>query len=318
MAGTDNTGGYGGINVPGMFNGGSVGGGPGVVGSGGLIPWRPASIRDPFQFSGKPMSPAEAQAAIANAVANPIAPVPWTKQGPRYRNGYHIEDVRIEDQQEQKPENPGRRYVTASTWGRTIPISMGRRRLEGNILQSSALVPKLEGTTEYEVVYEIPIYEDPLLPPEGAITVTYPGDDRPRPSPGSESGCSPNGPAPCDTRSSPTESAADGIVITVTFRDPSPTDAYTVDGTLAMDAGSGSIETADCPALVSCFGQVTLTGSGIWQIHYGITSSNPGPGTELEVDVSSNSGSGSSLSGLPNGHDGVITIGVDGGVIGMT
>lgn len=195
MPGTEFTGGNIIPNDKFNFGRGNVGGGT------GMIPWSPASIRDPFQFGTGPMTPAEAQAAIAQAVANPIAPVPFTLQGPRYRNGYHIEDVRIEDQQEQKPDNPGRRYVSASTWGRTIPISMGKRRLEGNILQSTALIPRLVGTTEYTVTYEIPVYEDPPLKPGGAVTVTYPGDDRPRPNPAiPQEGCDPGAASPCDTR----------------------------------------------------------------------------------------------------------------------
>lgn len=190
----------------------NFGGGFGVGGT-GRIPWNPGDIRDPFTFGNGPMTPAEAQAAIANAVANPITPVPWTRQGPRYRNGYHIEDVRIQDQQEQKPENPGRRYVSASTWGRTVPISMGRRRLEGNLLQSTPLDPVLEGTTEYSITYEIPIYEDPPLKPGGAVTITYPGDDRPRPT-GPQSGCEPRASSPCDTRTIPTGPESSGWTVT--------------------------------------------------------------------------------------------------------
>lgn len=308
MAGTEATGGYGSVNVPDFF-----GFGRGNVGGGtGMIPWQPASIRDPFSFDNRPMTPAQAQAAVANALANPIAPVPFTIQGPRYRNGYHIEDVRIEDQQEQKPENPGRRYVSASTWGRTIPISMGKRRLEGNLLQSSALVPKLEGTTEYYIDYKIPIYADPPEKPGGIITVTYPDSDRPRPSPGSEAGCSSK--SACDTRSSPdTPDTPSELSFLFTARDPNPGGPYTVTCSGTFTSGTGIFPTENGSTEVQVV--VFLTGTGPWEIDYTITSTNsPPPTVELEASCSPDGGS---VSGVGNPHTGTISYDAGGNFVSM-
>lgn len=291
------------------FGRGNVGGGT------GRIRWNPGDIKDPFTFGKGAMSPAEAQAAIANALANPIAPVPFSIQGPRYRNGYHIGDVRIEDQQEQKPENPGRRYASASTWGRTIPVSMGKRRLEGNLLSSTPLVPKLEGTVEYEITYEIPIYEDPPLKPGGAITVTYPGDDRPRPSPGSESGC--GGGSPCDTRSSPDvpEDPTASYTLSVLIQDPNPGGPYLMNITIGSTTGTTGIVSGTCPADDECQMHIPLLGSGPWTVEVTCTSSNvPLPVVELTFEASTGFGSNVSESGVSDPYNRTLIIDSDGNV----
>jgi uncharacterized phage protein (TIGR02218 family) len=120
-------------------------------------------------------TPAEAQAMLARLVANPIPVTNATMTLDSYfsptmgyqrvnfvpgKPGYHVEDPRVEDQQA-KPEKPEVRFASASTYGRVIPISLGRRRLEGNLIQSSNLVPRLVGTTTMTIEYEVPIYEDP-------------------------------------------------------------------------------------------------------------------------------------------------------------
>lgn len=170
---------------------------------------------------GRAYTPEEARAAIAAMVANPV-PAQAAKYQYSYNMmgswridtipgvpGYHVEDVRIDDQKE-KPENPGRIGPgAANTWGRTIPLSIGKRRIVGNLLQSSALVPRLEGTREIVVEYEIPVYEDP---PPGLGSSDEPGQggfqvvdcagafcahDRPDPNNPPGNGCGTNG-SPCD------------------------------------------------------------------------------------------------------------------------
>lgn len=138
-------------------------------------------------------SPEEAQAAVAALVANPI---PATARQTRISGGAfnswdirfipgqagrHFEDVRIEDQ-EAEPTNPGIREVTASTYGQTIPVSLGRRRLPGNILQATQMIPRLVGGRDYEITYKVPMYADP--PDDKPLSVDInPEPDRPRPDP---------------------------------------------------------------------------------------------------------------------------------------
>lgn len=118
-------------------------------------------------------TPAEAQAAIARLVANPIPVTNASVKGATgFRNvvsgveripgkpGYHVEDPRVDDQSAE-PNSPGRREVTASTYGKVIPISFGIRRLEGNIIQASDLIPRLVGNQTKYIEYQIPMYEDP-------------------------------------------------------------------------------------------------------------------------------------------------------------
>lgn len=63
-------------------------------------------------------------------------------------------------EQKPPPKSPGAKHYTTGAFGRVIPISLGQRRLEGTVIQSSALVPRLVGNREYEVTYEIPAVED--------------------------------------------------------------------------------------------------------------------------------------------------------------
>lgn len=123
------------------------------------------------------MTPEEAEAAIAYAEANPIAPKPFMDgwQSPILNKpGFHIEGVRIEDQKE-KPEAPEVRIYATSAYNKVIPISLGQRRLVGNIIQCSAIIPRLVGTREYFIDYEVPIFEDPVEPPgTGAESIDTP------------------------------------------------------------------------------------------------------------------------------------------------
>lgn len=117
-------------------------------------------------------SPEQAQAMIANAIANPIPAYNGTVQlhigknpgGFGARPGYHIEDPQVADQG-QPPERPETRYFTNNSYGKVIPISMGRRRVTGTIIQCSDLKPSLVGNRTYSVYYPIPIYEDPPANP---------------------------------------------------------------------------------------------------------------------------------------------------------
>lgn len=138
-------------------------------------------------------SPEEAQAAVAALVANPIPATArqtrisggafnsWDIRFIAGQAGHHYEDVRIDDQ-EAEPSNPGIREVTASTYGQTIPVSLGRRRLPGNVLQSSQMIPRLVGGRDYEITYKIPKYADP--PDDEPLSVDInPEPDRERPDP---------------------------------------------------------------------------------------------------------------------------------------
>lgn len=123
---------------------------------------------DPFSFGGS-YTPEEAQAAITYAYENPVIAKITSANSDGFgglrigwQDGRSIGNVRIEDQTE-KPTNPGIRGEAVSTYGKIIPISMGKRRLAGNIIQSSDMVPKLIGTYEYDVEYQVPIYEDPFI-----------------------------------------------------------------------------------------------------------------------------------------------------------
>jgi len=130
----------------------------------------------PFPGLSGVMTPEEAEAAIALAEKNPIAPRPFMDgwQSPALNKpGFHIESVRIDDQKE-KPEAPEVRFFATSSYSKVITISLGRRRLAGNVIQCTAIVPRLVGTREYEIPYEIPVYEDPVEEDGGAETVGNP------------------------------------------------------------------------------------------------------------------------------------------------
>jgi len=83
-----------------------------------------------------------------------LSPVYQYLVSPEYRYG----SVDIAPQ-EQRPETPESRKVSVSTYGITIPLSMGARRINGNIIEATKIKPVLEGTYEYDVTYQIPIYE---------------------------------------------------------------------------------------------------------------------------------------------------------------
>lgn len=60
--------------------------------------------------------------------------------------------------EQQTPANPGIREVTVSTLGVTIPVSMGRRVVTGNIIDAEPIAPRLEGAYEYTITERIPNY----------------------------------------------------------------------------------------------------------------------------------------------------------------
>lgn len=81
---------------------------------------------------------------------------------------FNVDDPRISDRSA-APDNPGIRIATASTYGNTIPVSFGRRRLPGNIIQSSDLVPFLVGNGTQDTSYDKPTYEDPPAAGIGSV-----------------------------------------------------------------------------------------------------------------------------------------------------
>lgn len=142
-------------------------------------------VRNHFGLQGT-YSPEEAASALAIAQKNPIPGRPFEgtmSKGPWAglinvvydqipQAAVVMGDVDIPEQQN-RPENPGIRKATVSTYGAKIPISLGRRRLYGNIIESSALVPRLVGTRTYTVEVEVPYH---VVPPE-CVDETGPGGD---------------------------------------------------------------------------------------------------------------------------------------------
>jgi hypothetical protein len=72
--------------------------------------------------------------------------------------GYYLGDVEIAEQ-EQRPENPGPREFSASTWGQNIPVSIGNVRVATVVLEAAKIEPTIEGEYDYFVEYKVPIYE---------------------------------------------------------------------------------------------------------------------------------------------------------------
>lgn len=176
-------------------------------------------------------TPEQARAAIATAQANPILSK-LTVNNSGFGNqridlipGYHVGNVDIEDQAD-KPENPGRKKVTSSAYGMTIPLSNGRRKLPGVLIQSGDLVPLLIGGREYDITYKLPIYEDKTVIDGAHVTDDTDGTTRPRTG---GTAC-PEG-TPCDPKDAggggdePSDSPF--IVVTPIEAECSPTSAAT-------------------------------------------------------------------------------------------
>jgi hypothetical protein len=113
---------------------------------------------------GNGYTPAEARAALAlPAVAPVIIPPLVTNDG---FGGLHFEfghvitttigTVNIADQAA-APSKPADKVVSFSTYGVVIPISLGRRRMGGNVLESTNITSVMKGTYDYYVTYQIPI-----------------------------------------------------------------------------------------------------------------------------------------------------------------
>jgi|SRR5215217_634085 len=62
--------------------------------------------------------------------------------------------------EQQTPANPGIRLVSVSTYGITVPVSIGRRVVTGNIVDAEPITPRLEGAYEYEVAERVPVYDN--------------------------------------------------------------------------------------------------------------------------------------------------------------
>lgn len=127
----------------------------------------------------KAYSPEEAKAILARAIENPIEAyisVHFTSymQGLSFTShgNQRIEDPGVKDQTA-KPDNPGIREATASTYGKYIPVSVGQRRLPGNVIHSTNIEPRLIGNRTYEVTYKVPIFEDY----QAAMEIVWPEHD---------------------------------------------------------------------------------------------------------------------------------------------
>lgn len=58
----------------------------------------------------------------------------------------------------QVPENPGIRKEAYSTYGVSIPVSIGRRAVTGNVIDATDLVPVLVGGRTYVTETVVPKY----------------------------------------------------------------------------------------------------------------------------------------------------------------
>jgi hypothetical protein len=109
-------------------------------------------------------TPDEARAALSlPAVAPKIIPPLVTNDafgGLHFEFGHKITTeigtVNIADQAA-APTKPADKAVSFSTYGVVIPISIGRRRIGGNIVESSTIQTVMLGTYDYFVEYQIPI-----------------------------------------------------------------------------------------------------------------------------------------------------------------
>lgn len=62
-----------------------------------------------------------------------------------------------EAERAQSPENPGIRIEAFSTYGVAIPLSIGQRRISGNVIDATPLTPRLEGERYYTTKVRVPI-----------------------------------------------------------------------------------------------------------------------------------------------------------------
>lgn len=109
----------------------------------------------------------QAEALAARLAANPV-PTKYalSSYGPRLWkervtfHGYTADTSALDDlpAQQNKPTNPGVKNVTFSTYGTVVPISAGQRRLYGNVIDCTPLVPQLVGTRTKTIPVEIPFY----------------------------------------------------------------------------------------------------------------------------------------------------------------
>lgn len=67
-----------------------------------------------------------------------------------------IGTVDIADQ-DAAPTKPADKAVSFSTYGVVIPISLGKRRMSGNVIESTNIVSVMLGSYDYFVEYQIPI-----------------------------------------------------------------------------------------------------------------------------------------------------------------
>lgn len=110
-------------------------------------------------------TPEEAKAFLSLPAAAPlIIPQVWSRtpfNGYSYAFGHKITttigDVPDIAAQEAAPTKPADKAQSFSTYGVVIPISLGKRRMGGNVVQSTAITSVMIGTYDYEVTYQVPI-----------------------------------------------------------------------------------------------------------------------------------------------------------------
>lgn len=109
-------------------------------------------------------SPDAARAALTLPTVAPVIVNPLVSStefgGLNFRFGHKITTVvgtvpTIADL-EASPLKPPDKATSFSTYGVTIPISSGDRRMPGNVVSSSEIQSEMKGTYDYYVTYQVP------------------------------------------------------------------------------------------------------------------------------------------------------------------
>lgn len=116
---------------------------------------------------GGPISPDEARAKLAGPVAAPVTIWPKIVGDTGYNPHYGLQlghkftqtlgDMPTIADQQAEPTKPPDKALSFSTYGVVIPISLGVRRMGGNVVMSTDVTSIIEGTYYYETTYQIPI-----------------------------------------------------------------------------------------------------------------------------------------------------------------
>lgn len=137
--------------------------------------WSTQVFGAPHVISGEPrkaigggtFTPADAKARLALPAGAPIIMSglvegdtsfshPYVTSYPGHKITTTTGTVNIADQ-DAEPTKPADKAVSFSTYGVVIPISIGQRRIGGNVLESSPILSRMDGTYDYYTEYQIPV-----------------------------------------------------------------------------------------------------------------------------------------------------------------